>query len=174
MVTVKNKTLESVNTVNLNSLVNLHKFVGPFDGILGFSQGGAIAALMACRLDIFHGLKFVILAGAPDIKDLQFSASKESATPNAKLTTRSLHFAGALDAVVPPEHSLILAASFQFSQYVEHPQGHCIPTKPQYISIISTFLESQLNSNANADLKLCGMTDPGANHWKSLEGDDCF
>lgn len=167
---MKIETLDSVNTVNLNSLVNLHKFVGPFDGILGFSQGGAIAALMACRLDIFYGLKFVILAGAPDMKDLQFP----SATPNAKLTTRSLHFAGALDAVVPPEHSLILASRFQSPQYVEHPQGHCIPTKPQYVSMISTFLESQLNSNTNSDLKLCGMTDPCANHRRSLEGDDCL
>ena len=132
---------------------------------------------MACRLDIFNGLKFVILAGAPDIKDLQYPASKKSqypATPNAKLTTRSLHFAGAVDAVVPPEHSLILASRFQSPQYVEHPQGHCIPTKPQYISMISTFLESQLNSNTNSDLKLCGMTDHDAKHQRTLEGDDCL
>ena len=133
---------------------------------------------MACRSDFFHGLKFVIFAGAPDIENLHFPASKSgimvsSATRNAKLTIRSLHFAGTTDAVVLPEHSLMLASRFQSPQYVEHSQGHCIPTKPHYISIISTFLESQLNSSSmNPNMKLSGISDYGANYRRPLEGDN--
>ena len=133
---------------------------------------------MACKSDLFHGLKFVILAGAPDIEDLHFPASKKSgimvssAKPHAKLTMRSLHFAGAIDAVVFPEQSLILASRFQSPQYVEHPQGHCIPTKPHYISIISTFLESQLNSTKKPDIKITGISVKGASDQRPFEGDD--
>jgi predicted alpha/beta superfamily hydrolase len=44
--------------------------LGPFDGIFGFSMGGAIASLIAMKPDLFPGLKFVILSGSPDIEQL--------------------------------------------------------------------------------------------------------
>lgn len=38
---------------------------GPFDGIIGFSQGALAAAAVAARPERFAGLRFAILAGAP-------------------------------------------------------------------------------------------------------------
>lgn len=134
---------------------------------------------MACRSDLFLGLKFVILAGAPNIEDLHFPASKKlsemacSATPQTKLSIRSLHFAGLSDAVVLPESSSTLASRFESPLYIEHPQGHCIPTKPHFISIISEFLESQLLSrlNANLDIECSANSNQCAKQERSSEGD---
>ena len=38
----------------------------PFDGLLGFSQDAAIVAAAAMAPAVFPGLRFAILAGAPD------------------------------------------------------------------------------------------------------------
>jgi Serine hydrolase (FSH1) len=134
---------------------------------------------MACRSDLFFGLKFVILAGSPNIEDLHFPASKKfstlvsSATPQAKLSIRSLHFAGLSDAVVLSESSSALASRFESPLFIEHPQGHCIPTKPHFISIISAFLESQILSSVNAtpDIEFSGISNQCANQERPSEGD---
>lgn len=134
---------------------------------------------MACRSDLFFGLNFVILAGAPNIEDLHFPVSKKfstmapSATQQAKLSIRSLHFAGLSDAVVLPENSSALASRFESPQYIEHPQGHCVPTKPHFISIISSFLESQLLSSLNADpdIEFSGISNQCAKQERPSEGD---
>jgi Serine hydrolase (FSH1) len=133
---------------------------------------------MACRSDLFFGLKFVILAGAPNIEDLHFPASKKfstmacSATTQAKLSIRSLHFAGLSDAVVLTESSSALASRFESPLYIEHPQGHCIPTKPHFISIISEFLESQLLSSMNitSDIGFSGISNQCAKQERPSEG----
>lgn len=121
---------------------------GPFDGIFGFSQGGAIGAVIASRPDLFPGLRFVIFAGAPDITDLHFPANTahcratSGQIPDILPSLKSLHFAGLADMIVPAKRSQMLASRFASPQYIEHEQGHCIPTKPHYILMMSTFLQS--------------------------------
>jgi Serine hydrolase (FSH1) len=121
---------------------------GPFDGIFGFSQGGAIGALMAVKPNLFPGLKFVILSSAPDIHELD----NLSGTSTFAVTSvvNSLHFAGLADIVVPLSVSRVLASRFESSQFFEHEQGHCIPTKPGMIAIMASFLEAQLLSKTAA------------------------
>jgi hypothetical protein len=36
----------------------------------------------------------------------------------------------------------MLASRFECPQYVEHEQGHCVPTKPHFILMMTTFLQS--------------------------------
>lgn len=121
---------------------------GPFDGIFGFSQGGAIGALLATKPNLFPGLKFVILSSAPDIHELEnLSGTSTFAVSSA---IKSLHFAGLTDIVVPLNVSRELASRFESSQFFEHEQGHCIPTKPGMIALMADFLESQLLSKTVA------------------------
>ena len=56
---------------------------GPFEGLLGFSEG-ARAAQFATRLEAFKGLRFLVLCGAPclegfesHLRSLHFASSKE-------------------------------------------------------------------------------------------------
>lgn len=122
---------------------------GPFDGIFGFSQGGAVASLMATRGDLFPGLKFIIIVGSPDIEDLHFSnegrfsqIKKVGEKSDRKFNVKSLHFAGKADKIVSVKESQILASRFESSEFYEHEQGHCIPTKSIYITTMMNFLES--------------------------------
>jgi hypothetical protein len=46
---------------------------GPFEGIIGFSMGGTMATLIASKPNVFKTLKFVIVAGAPNIQVPPFS-----------------------------------------------------------------------------------------------------
>jgi hypothetical protein len=130
---------------------------GPFDGIFGFSQGGMIATLIATRPDLFPGLKFMILAGSPDIGELSVpNIGKEgSGIPGIPITLRSLHFAGLADSIVDLSSSRNLAARFHGAQFIEHEQGHCIPTKANYIALMIKFIESMSPTEVEVSIRVC-------------------
>lgn len=120
-------------------------------------MGGAVASLIAMKPDLFPGLKFVILSGSPDIEQLitlknlsffSFPMDKDSESNKKKIdgqiipvNIKSLHFSGVKDTEVLPEKSQKLASRFFSPLYYDHEQGHCIPTKPNFIAIIMNFLE---------------------------------
>lgn len=82
---------------------------GPFEGLLGFSEG-ARAAQLACRLALEGALappSFVVLCGAPRLPGL------------AAVALKSLHFAGQKDTVVPLEESRSCAEAFREAEWVE-------------------------------------------------------
>jgi predicted esterase len=115
---------------------------GPFDGIFGFSQGGIVAALIAMFPDRFHGLKFVICAGAPFSEQLFSKTPKILSTTSISSQVKSLHFAGKQDTVVPISSSTKLASLFADAQFVEHDQGHCIPSRAESVNVLLSFVES--------------------------------
>lgn len=112
---------------------------GPFDGVMGFSEGASVAALYASwavardlsRSDhaTFQGLRFAILAGAP----APMSAFAEVSLP-------SLHFGSPHDSVVPLTDSRRLAACFQGSEFYEHAGGHSMPQHAEDIRHLVDFL----------------------------------
>lgn len=110
---------------------------GPFDGILGFSMGGTLAAILASESHIsnYPGLKFLICIGAPNIPPTlgEFIISPE---------IRSLHMAGANDTMIPVDWSQSLANRFCNPVFYIHPQGHCIPMKAENIAWVTEFVQS--------------------------------
>lgn len=103
---------------------------GPFNGILGFSQGAAIGALITAHLE-----KPVSMHGPP-IKHPPFSfsilisgfKSRDPTHTDAYfnqdvLHTPSLIVVGTNDAVVTPDRTKDLAACFESSEIFEHDGG---------------------------------------------------
>ena len=97
----------------------------------------------------------MILAGSPDIDGLHFSdigrfqdmtkvAVKDDTKCRRKICIKSLHFAGRADKIVPIKESERLASRFESSEFHEHDQGHCIPTKSHCIATMVLFFESIL------------------------------
>ena len=78
-------------------------------GIIGFSQGGTLAALLAARSTTIH---YVIIAGAPD----------DEAVCDVAAHVRSLHVYGMGDAAVPPTLSLLLQRKFSRPVALQHDQ----------------------------------------------------
>lgn len=104
---------------------------GPFDGIIGFSMGGELAAYVSSlNLPFTKSLKFVICIGAPCFR---------LSIKNVRSDIRSLHFGGQKDDLVSIESSRQLSKFFCNPTFVEHELGHCIPMKSNYIDIIVKF-----------------------------------
>ncbi|GER44001.1 rhodanese-like domain-containing protein 6 [Striga asiatica] len=114
---------------------------GPFDGILGFSQGAAMAALVSARTEKLKGgvdFRFVILCSG-------FAVNMEEFVPEGSINCPSLHIFGNKDGgdrQIDCRASRHLASFFEngCSVVVEHDLGHIIPTRSPYIDEIKDFL----------------------------------
>ncbi|KAK4476739.1 hypothetical protein RD792_015899 [Penstemon davidsonii] len=117
---------------------------GPFDGILGFSQGAAMAALVGAHSGKLEGeidnIRFVILcSGFPPVNMVEEYAVGSINCP-------SLHIFGSKeeckDRQIDCQASKQLASLFESgsSVIIEHDLGHIIPTRSPYIDEIKQFL----------------------------------
>lgn len=114
---------------------------GPFDGLLGFSQGAAMAASVCAlegRLKGEINFKFAILCSG-------FAIQRADIKPGS-INCPSLHiFGGGLgkDRQIANQASRDLASFFveDSSVLIEHDCGHIIPTRHPYIDQIRGFLQ---------------------------------
>ncbi|KAI3810315.1 hypothetical protein L1987_19927 [Smallanthus sonchifolius] len=114
---------------------------GPFDGILGFSQGAAMAACVAAQKLSLKGeidFRFVILCSG-------FCVNLAENEKNL-INCPSLHIYGSdhgKDTQIAFDASRRLVSLFEegSSVIIEHDYGHIIPTRSPYINTIKDFLE---------------------------------
>ena len=131
---------------------------GPFDGVFGFSQGAALAALLVGlrsggnlareasagdALGRSIAFDFAVMVGGfvsadPDLASL-YGERLNYALP-------SVHVIGLSDAIVPPVASIELASRFSNPLILEHDGGHIIPTAPQIRQRLGIFLEGMQHS----------------------------
>ncbi|XP_061361428.1 rhodanese-like domain-containing protein 6 [Gastrolobium bilobum] len=126
--------------ISLSHLKNVFSQEGPFDGILGFSQGAAMAALISAQQEKLEGtmdFKFVILCSgfALHVKGMD----------GGPIKCPSLHIFGnehGKDRQIANQASKELASLYDggCSVIVEHDCGHIIPTRSPYIDEIKNFL----------------------------------
>ncbi|KLO09457.1 hypothetical protein SCHPADRAFT_943633 [Schizopora paradoxa] len=137
------------------SLVYIRNFIekeGPFQGAMGYSQGGAMAALLAGSLENpehmphFKGIKhppleFLITFSSFIIPNVGFEVPKNMRTP-------TLVVLGLTDTVVLPEHTLAFSKQFcKPNMRLEvHTGGHYVPRQSQWrtflIELLGAFAKS--------------------------------
>lgn len=117
---------------------------GPFDGILGFSQGAcitaAICAIQELKLNDFN-IKFAILASGFLPKSDEISNLLNQAK---MINLPSLHIFGEKDdRQVLREDSLCLADYFNVDEKatIQHDKGHIIPSTKGYVLHYIKFLK---------------------------------
>ncbi|EHA8587088.1 dihydrofolate reductase [Cocos nucifera] len=100
---------------------------GPFDGMLGFSQGATLSALL-----IGYQAKEKILKDHPPIKFLVSISGSKFRDPRIcdiaykdPIKVKSVHFIGDKDWLRQPSEEL--AAAFDSPLILRHPQGHTVP-----------------------------------------------
>ncbi|KAF2368472.1 Serine hydrolase FSH [Trinorchestia longiramus] len=138
---------ESVALVENQLLVG-----GPYDGVLAFSQGAALAAVL-CFLMQTGGLKqqvhfrFVIL----------FSGFKSRCSLHAKyydelILTPSLHVFGSSDEIVDQSMSEELASCFSDATTLVHNGGHFVPFTTDVtsacVSFVKKFVDEQKETSS--------------------------
>ncbi|KAH9312448.1 hypothetical protein KI387_027483 [Taxus chinensis] len=134
----------------LTYLQNIFSVMGPFDGVLGFSQGASIAATLCTLRQKSPGnyasinFEFVIVcSGFPSpAEDFQQLISNPSFLP---IDCPSLHIFGGnagLDRQIMSDASLQLASFFRSDcrVVVKHSSGHIVPAQSPYIDRIKEFL----------------------------------
>lgn len=119
---------------------------GPFVGILGFSQGAVLAAVIAAQATdpAFASLRFAILvSGMP-------SRAEEHAPLFAEpVALPSLHVIGEADKLVPPEASRKLHDLFHDPILFQHSAGHLVPSTAPAREMIAAFITSTLRPAAS-------------------------
>ncbi|KAJ2779668.1 Ovarian cancer-associated protein 2 [Coemansia javaensis] len=119
---------------------------GPFDGIVGFSQGAALAVLVAALLEGRAGPLTMGEVSHPPIKFLMLAGAFQLEMPiydyvyAEQFSIPSLHFRGVYDTVVSSERSLKLQNCFVDPAVFEFVGGHFIPQSPACARAMRAFL----------------------------------
>ncbi|XP_041864352.1 esterase OVCA2 [Melanotaenia boesemani] len=113
---------------------------GPFDGILGFSQGAAFVAMLCClqeqKLEPEFNFRFAIL-----VAGFRSKCKEHQKFYNAPFQIPSLHVFGLEDKVIPDYMSRELLTSFQDPQVLIHPGGHFVPAASAHRQTYQDFLK---------------------------------
>ncbi|KAF8806661.1 FSH1-domain-containing protein [Phlegmacium glaucopus] len=120
-----------------------------FNGVLGFSQGGAFAAVIAALLERPHLYPEFLVDGKSPHPPLQFCISVsgfrlndpfslEFLEPN--YSTPTLHILGKTDVVVVEERSRQLIEVSKNSRVEEHNGGHFVPSQGSWRKFLANYM----------------------------------
>lgn len=113
---------------------------GPFDGILGFSQGAAFVAMLCSLqergLEPDFSFRFaVVVAG------FRSACQEHQVFYDVPLQIPSLHVFGLEDKVIPDNMSRDLLPTFHEPAVLIHPGGHFIPATAAHRETYQNFLK---------------------------------
>ncbi|KAF8331367.1 serine hydrolase-domain-containing protein [Cantharellus anzutake] len=111
----------------------------PFDGVLGFSQGAAMAAMTVALLERPHHFDYLSTDGKPPHPPLRFGIYVSGFKPidskvtsifnDDKLKTPSVQILGRNDVIVGIKRSQTLIDACEHPRVMWHDGGHFIPAK---------------------------------------------
>ena len=127
---------------SLELLEGVRMTKGPFDVVLGFSQGAAAAALLAVAWKV----PACVTAGGYVARGHPLAAALEL----GEHPVRTLHAAGANDTLVTETASQELASLFQRPVFFAHDGGHAIPGTDEFRSAFVELLMEEPPSAARA------------------------
>jgi len=136
-------------------IVSMFDRLGPFDGVLGFSQGAALTGLLVGlrapdgRTTPERPLRFdfAVMVGGFACRDPGLARLYERTDSYA---LPSLHLFGRSDGIVPEQDSRELAAHFASPTLVEHAGGHVIASDPSVRSAVRAFLGERSKARSEA------------------------
>ncbi|KAH7907344.1 serine hydrolase FSH [Hygrophoropsis aurantiaca] len=126
-----------------------------YDGVFGFSQGAAMAALLAALLETPQLHPPFLIDGQPPHPRFQFCVEVSGFKPSWPLSTEifetsystpTLHILGKTDVIVVPERSQILVDLSSNKRVEEHDGGHFVPSKANWRNFIREYLRDPLGN----------------------------
>lgn len=144
---------------------------GPFDGVIGFSQGGALAGLLASALEtsrafpevgfpspfeednssgqrIHPPFRFAVVYSGFRVMDARYQGFYDQGGISE---TRILHFIGGVDSVVDERRSraLVDVCGNGGKKVVVHPGGHFLPSQRPWLDAVVGFVREVMISARN-------------------------
>ncbi|XP_039496002.1 esterase CG5412 [Drosophila santomea] len=127
---------------SLRSVEEAWRTQGPFQGLLGFSQGacfvGLICGLAKKKLTSIRPEFAVLASGFLSGSLVHMSAYEEA------INIPTLHIYGQTDEIIPKEMSESLTAHFKNAEVLEHTGGHYFPATAQQKQIFINFFQDRL------------------------------
>ncbi|KAF9228441.1 FSH1-domain-containing protein [Gyrodon lividus] len=124
-----------------------------YDGIFGFSQGAAMAALLTALLEKPRSYPAFLVDGQPPHPPFQFCVSVSGFKVNDPVaneifgqsyTTPTLHIIGKTDVIVVEERSKTLLDVSAKARVEEHDGGHFVPSKATWRNFLRDYLRHPL------------------------------
>ena len=123
---------------SLKFIQDVFESQGPFDGVLGFSQGAALVSLLCVlRNDLSNKIEFrfaILIAG------FQSLVSPHQHMYSDPIDCPSFHTIGSSDGVIPTHSSEELLSKFVNGTAYRHSGGHYVPASPQLRTVLTEFL----------------------------------
>lgn len=116
---------------------------GPFDGVMGFSQGGGLAGMLASLLErpnSFMETRHPPLKFAVVFSGFRGLFPKYDALYSPKIKTPTLHVIGDRDPIVTAERSMALVDCCVNPKIITHPGSHFVPSAAIYKSQVLDFI----------------------------------
>lgn len=169
--------------IGLARIAQTIKEQGPFDGVIGFSQGACAAGMVSSLLDgspearlegfaaVPHGESFPsnFLLGdgsasepklvQPPVKfgviysGFRAPGNRHQGFYEPRIRTRTMHFLGALDTVVDEGRSRSLIEVCEEAEVVVHPGGHFLPTQKPWLDAVIGFIERCMKGDGQGNGK---------------------
>ena len=129
---------------------------GPFEGIMGFSQGSGLAGYLLTDLNKILNLSeneqpklnfFVSFSG------FRLEPEKYQVSYNVNpISIPTLHVKGEIDTLVTEKRSsgLFNSCSEEIRTYLVHPGGHFVPNSKQFISQVCGWVQAHTSVNTTA------------------------
>lgn len=148
---------------------------GPFDGIMGFSQGGGFAAMLVSLLERPNKL---LDTSHPPVKFAVIFSGFRSVFPRyaslyePPIKTPMLHVIGKVDPIVSPERSQELVEVNASAEVLLHPGSHFVPSAAPYKARVVDFVLShtrprrELTAIVAATDKTLGIGRDGGLPWR--------
>ncbi|KAK4672018.1 Family of serine hydrolases 3 [Podospora pseudoanserina] len=143
---------------------------GGIEGVIGFSQGGCVASILAAALEGFrqpaeeHKEWVESIRAANGGQPLKFWVSYSGFWAvdqdlsgwlyQPKVKTPSLHYFGGLDTVVDESRSQGLVERSEGAVKVVHPGGHYVPVSKEWVVPLAGFVLQSLTEAPREDEKL--------------------
>ncbi|KAJ7905146.1 FSH1-domain-containing protein [Mycena leptocephala] len=140
-----------------------------FDGVLGFSQGAALAALLAALLEHPHAYSPFLIDGQPPhppfkfcvaVSGFRLSEPIADAIYGTSFATPTLHIIGRNDIIVIEERSQSLVKISANARVEEHDGGHFVPSKGNWRKFLAAYLLDPTDNVPSPSLDNSGTATP--------------
>ncbi|GJE91352.1 FSH1 domain-containing protein [Phanerochaete sordida] len=122
-----------------------------YDGVFGFSQGAAMAAMLAALLEKPHVFPDFLIDGKPPHEPLSFCIAAAGFRPRGELSdalflpsysTPTLHVLGRNDVIVVEERSKTLLDVSSNKRVEWHDGGHFVPSKANWRNFLRDYIKN--------------------------------
>ncbi|EKM53368.1 uncharacterized protein PHACADRAFT_259693 [Phanerochaete carnosa HHB-10118-sp] len=120
-----------------------------YDGVFGFSQGAALAAMLAALLEKPHVVPYFLVDGKAPHEPLEFCIVAAGFRPRGELgdaiflpsySTQTLHILGRNDVIVVEERSKTLLDVSANKRVEWHDGGHFVPSKANWRNFLRDYM----------------------------------